>query len=336
MCVILNKYCLAETGRDTTNQTPRILIFRGGALGDFILSLPAISAVRLRWPGAYIELIGHEKSAGLALTTGLIDRLQSLDSARLALYFQTECALPPDERKYIASFDLIVSYLHDPDGILLQHLKETGVKNIVAVSPIVRKSHAADHFFFGLKSILGNETDKCPPARLEWPAQLSQTTRQRLWTEIGKKQFIIIHPGSGSPAKNWPLEKFAGLAKKIRAETGFEPLIVGGEADANVIETMRSLAPECRALNEKPLIETASIISVASGFVGNDSGITHLAAALGIPVVALFGPTDPAVWAPRADNVLIIKSSLPSTESLAEIGVEDVFSALKKKAIMLF
>lgn len=328
MSVILNKYCLTASCRDPANQTPKILVFRGGALGDFILTLPAISSLRLRWPEAYLELVGHEKSAGLALTTGLIDRLQSLDSARMALYFQTECPLPPDEKKYLASFDLIVSYLHDPDGILLKHLQEAGARNIVAVSPIVRKKHASDHFFFGLKNVLGDEIKKCPPARLEWPTHLSQAARQYVRAEIGKKRFIIIHPGSGRPAKNWGIEKFAMLTKKIRAETCFEPLIIGGEADANVIENMRSLTPECRVLNEKPLIETASIISVASGFVGNDSGITHLAAALGIPVVALFGPTNPAIWAPRGNNISTLKSRSGSAKSPARTEVHAVFRKL--------
>ena len=78
------------------------------------------------------------------------------------------------------------------------------------------------------------------------------------------------------------------------------------------------------------------MISAADGFVGNDSGITHLAAALGIPAIALFGPTDPAVWGPRGENVLVIRSRRPTTESLAEIGVEEVFSALNKKTIMLY
>ncbi|MDO9541670.1 MAG: glycosyltransferase family 9 protein [Kiritimatiellia bacterium] len=314
--------------RQSAFHNPKILVFRGGALGDFMLTLPALLSLRLRWPKAYIELIGHENNTGLALTTGIIDHLQSLDSARMALYFQTECALPPDEHKYIASFDLVVSYLHDPDGVLRHHLKEAGAKNIAVVSPLVSKSHAADHFFSGLKSILGDEIKKCPPARLAWPAQLSQAARKRLRADIGKKQIIIIHPGSGSPAKNWPVEKFTRLAKKIRTETRFEPLIIGGEAEASEITALRPLLPDFHIFDNLPLPDVASILSVASGFVGNDSGLTHLAAALGIPVIALFGPTDPAVWGPRGDKILIIRSRRPTTESLAKIGVEFVFQAI--------
>lgn len=293
-----------------------------------MLTLPALSSLRLRWPKAYIELVGHEKSARLALTTGLIDRLQSLDSARMALYFQKECRFPQDEKEYIRSFDLIVSYLHDPDHVLQKSLEEAGAKNIITVSPLVRGNHAADHFFFGLKSILGNEIKECPPARLEWPEPLRQSARRRLSSEIGEKQIIIIHPGSGSPAKNWGIEKFALLAKKIRNETCFEPFIIGGEADTNEITSLRSLLPDFHIHDNLPLQDVASILSVANGFVGNDSGLTHVAAALGIPVVALFGPTDPAIWAPRGKNVSVIKSRLPSNDSLAEIGIESVFQTL--------
>ena len=300
-------------------------------MGDFILTLPAVSALRRRWPGAYIELAGYEKSTRLALVTGLVDRLQSLDSARMALYFQGECALPPEEKEYIRSFDLIVSYLYDPEGVLLKHLKDAGAENIIAVSPVEIKLHAAGHFFSALKGVLGDAS--CLPAKLEWPEPLKQAARRRLAAEVGKKRVIIIHPGSGSPAKNWPAEKFAALAKKIWNETDFAPVIIGGEADDKAMAVLRPLLPEFNFIVNVPLADIASILSVADGYVGNDSGITHLAAALGIQVVALFGPTDPAIWAPRGKNVLVIKSRLPSNESLAEIGIEDVFLALKKKAL---
>jgi heptosyltransferase-2 len=208
----------------------------------------------------------------------------------------------------------------------LKHLKDAGAENIIAVSPVEIKNHAADYFFSALKCVLGNE--ECLPAKLEWPESLRNDARRRLAADAGNKRAIIIHPGSGSPAKNWPAEKFALLATKIRGETGFEPLIIGGEADDGAIKSMRSLLPGFHFLVNTPLMDVASILSVAGGFVGNDSGITHLAAALGIPVVALFGPTDPAIWAPRGENVAIIKSLLPSNESLAEIGVEAVFKTL--------
>lgn len=309
-------------------RQPKILVLRGGALGDFILTLPAIAALRGHWPKAYIELVGHAESARLALTTGLINRLQSLDSARMASFFQKGENLPPEEQKYIGSFDLIVCYLHDPDGILLQHLKEAGAENIVSVSPLVKSGHAAEHFFNPLRHILRTADGECPPARLEWPKDRLQEALLQLQKLTGGRKAIMVHPGSGSPAKNWPAEKFAMLAKKIRTEMPFEALIIGGEADAKAISSLRSLLPDFHFLNNLPLMEVASLLSVAAGFVGNDSGITHLAAALGIPVGALFGPTDPAIWAPRGKNVAIIKNCFRSAGSLAEIEVDAVFRML--------
>ena len=311
------------------NKALKILVFRGGALGDFLLTLPAIAALRRRFPGTYIELAGYGKSASIAMTSGIIDRVQSLDSAHMALYFQTSEKLSRDEQEYIRSFDMVISFLHDPDGILLKNLEDAGAKNIITVSPIVgkkTKGHASDHFFRGLKDVIGKE--KCTPVKLEWPEELRQDALRRLATDAGNKRVIIVHPGSGSPAKNWPAEKFAMLAKKIRKTAKYEPIIIAGEADVKQLAVMRRLLPGFHVYENIDLLEIASILSVARGFIGNDSGITHLAAAMGIPVLALFGPTDPAIWAPRGKNVAIIKSRVPSSESLAGIGVETVFRIL--------
>lgn len=319
----------------------RILVFRGGALGDFILTLPALAALRRRWPESYLELVGYPRHAALGVTAELINRVRSLDAARWAIYFQARAQLPPDEIEYIRSFDLIISYLHDPAGCLRRHLKAAGAENVIAVSPLVKEGHAADHFLRALREIIGDQAGqtparkarphfiKCgkgsvlpwkkfhrflaaksnesPAALLAWPRVLKEPARRRLFREIGDKPALMIHPGSGSPAKNWPAEKFAALAKEIKTRTKFEPVILGGEADQAAIRSLKAAWPAGRIFNNLPLEEAASLLSVAGGYVGNDSGITHLAAALGLPVVAFFGPTDPAVWAPRGANVLVIK-----------------------------
>lgn len=326
----------------------KILIFRGGALGDFILTLPAITALRQRWPLAHIELVGHPCYANLGLTAKLITKVRSFDDARLALYFQNAESLPEDEKKYVRSFDLIVSFLHDPDGVLLSQLKNAGAKDIIAASPIIEKGHAADHFLKAAKNVVGGKFGQTVAAKtwphfikcghravlpeeqflLKWPLVLKEKARRRLSAEIGEKKAIIIHPGSGSPAKNWPAEKFAALAKKIRKETDFEPLIIGGEADTKPTAVMHSLLPGFHFFDNLSLVDIASLISISVGFAGNDSGITHLAAALGIPVVALFGPTDPAIWAPHGKNVFVIKSKSATTKSLAGITVKEVFQKI--------
>jgi hypothetical protein len=118
------------------------------------------------------------------------------------------------------------------------------------------------------------------------------------------KGFAIIHPFSGSPRKNWPLDRFRALADRL-------PLPV--EWSAGPEEDLK----EARRFSD--LYELACHLAGARVYVGNDSGITHLAAAVGTPVVAVFGPTDPAVWGPRGRRVQTMRQSegWPDVEQVA-------------------
>ena len=109
-----------------------------------------------------------------------------------------------------------------------------------------------------------------------------------------RERFAAIHPFSGSARKNWPLEKFRRLAAGHRRV----PCRFAGAPDADD-------PPLAGAVRIDDLYELACWLASAQLYIGNDSGITHLAAAVGTPVLALFGPTDPAVWAPRGPNVRV-------------------------------
>src|SRR5512137_1173949 len=95
----------------------RILVIRGGAIGDFILTLPAIAALRRQFPAAHLEVLGYPHIARLALAGGLVDRVQSIEARALAGFFARGGELSEDLADYFSEFDLILSYLYDPDGI---------------------------------------------------------------------------------------------------------------------------------------------------------------------------------------------------------------------------
>jgi heptosyltransferase III len=122
--------------------------------------------------------------------------------------------------------------------------------------------------------------------------------------------YAVIHPFSGSPRKNWPLERFRGIGEKlmlpVRWCAGPEEALEG-------------------AVRFENLYELACWLAKARVYIGNDSGITHLAAAVGTPVVAIFGATDPAVWAPRGDRVRVVSSG-----SLDGIEVDEVLEVARK------
>jgi glycosyl transferase family 9 (putative heptosyltransferase) len=126
--------------------------------------------------------------------------------------------------------------------------------------------------------------------------------------------FLALHPGSGSPAKSWPAARFAELAEQLAWP---RPLLaVGGPADAEVLLPLRSREDVVVVddLAPRPL---GALLAGAGLFVGNDSGVTHTAAAWGAPVLALFGPTDPAVWAPEGRRVKTLRAADRRMESLS-------------------
>lgn len=110
----------------------RILVIRGGAIGDFILTLPAIKLVRERFPKAHIEILGYTPIAALAEKRFYADAVRSLESGELARFFAKDSALPAGWVNYFAAFDLVISYLFDPDGIFQSNLTRGGAKCFIA------------------------------------------------------------------------------------------------------------------------------------------------------------------------------------------------------------
>ncbi|MBI2441336.1 MAG: glycosyltransferase family 9 protein [Lentisphaerae bacterium] len=316
------------TVREQARAVPRILILRGGALGDFILTLPAIRALRRQWPSASIELIAHPNIAELAAIAGLINHVRPLSAAGMAEWFVPNRVWPERERNDIASFDLIISYLSDSDGVVQANLRRAGAKLVLTCCPVVSSGHAADHFLSPLKDLDVSPQSQAAPL-LPWPEAQREQARQWLKRQGAGDNVISLHPGSGSSKKNWPIEKFIGLANQVQCSLSAQPLFILGEADTETAKTLAAQAPAIPVLINRPLPEVGSVLAESRGYVGNDSGITHLAAALGIPVVALFGPTEAAVWGPCGANVVIIQGHEPTAEALAAIEPAAVLRALR-------
>lgn len=277
----------------------RILVIRGGAIGDFVLTLPALAALRACWPRARLVLAGHERTTGLAIECGLADEAVSLDRPEFARLFA-----PPGgiSDPLFRSFDLCVTYLRDPDGSVEHNLCTAGVRRVLAIPPLPVGGHAADHLLAPLEN-LGVPVSFPAVPSLPLPAARRAAGRALL-ARYGER-VAILHPGSGSPGKNWGAARFVGLAAELRAGAREAPVYSFGEADDAVREEVLRLDPRAVLLPAMRLCELAGCLAAAARYVGNDSGITHLAAAAGCPVLALFGPTDPRIWGPRGGWVEI-------------------------------
>src|SRR5919198_6749408 len=122
----------------------RILVIRGGAIGDFILSLPALKALREAYPDAQIEILGYKHIAALAENRFYAQAVRSIEYGPLSRFFVKNSELPEELASYFASFDLIVSYLYDPDRVFEENLRRCGVEKLLCgPARIIESGHAA-------------------------------------------------------------------------------------------------------------------------------------------------------------------------------------------------
>ena len=248
-------------------------MIRPGAIGDFIVSLPAVACLETEsfeiWTAArmvplfpLMQMKGRVRaisSTGLDLLgvtevpTGLIETLREFDSI-ISWYGANR----PEFRETVAALGLPFTFL---DALPLEGV---GI-------------HATDFYLHQVRGIAECRSDGIP----------------RIECQVARGDYAAIHPFSGSARKNWPLAKFRALAEKL--ERVMPVKWCAGEEDP----------PLAGAVRIDNLGELARWLAKARMYIGNDSGITHLAAAVGTPVLALFGPTDPEIWAPRGPHVRV-------------------------------
>ncbi len=300
----------------------RILVIRGGAIGDFILTLPAIKLLRDSFPAAHLEILGYKHIAALAEISGYADATRSIERGALSSFFAREGELAPDLVAYFGSFQQVVSYLFDSEQIFSNNLKRAGVRNLITGSPkITGEEHAARQLARPLESLALYLND---PAAAVLPNEPRKVVRS----------LIAIHPGSGSEEKNWPLERFIELAGALfRLSKDRRLLVIDGEADEERATQLARSLPEERVsrVTNLSLPELAGVLKNCEFYVGHDSGISHLAAAVGTPSLLLFGPTDPAIWAPANSQVRVLRSP---TLTMDGITPEQVLAHLSAAALL--
>jgi len=276
--------------------TPRFLVLRGGGIRDFIVTLPVLQVLRTQWPAATIEIWGYPHIAELAVAAGLVQTVVSLDQADMSRFFVPEPSFTDAQVASIRSFDLLFNYLYDPIGQVRSNLLLAGAKQVLSGSPLIKKGHAVSFLLEPLQALALYEDDRVPT--LDLPADLKAEGEARLRALGLKGKPFAVHPGSGQDDAIWPVERTAELILSLRKQ-GREVVIVSGEADESAVKLLTREMPDVPVLSGVTLPELAATLSVCDSYLGHDSGITHLAAAVGLPVLALFGPSDPATWAPR-------------------------------------
>ncbi len=295
----------------------RILVLRGGALGDFIVTLPALALLRRRWPLARLELAGNATAAQLAVNRGLLDAAHSQHEARWSALFGDE-ALPAEFAHWLASFDLVVNFWPDPDGDLRRRFPLHADQVFLTGDAMPGSAPASAHYAAPLQSLglafAGGADELWFPL-----SPLPPRASDRPTAPPAQRTTLCVHPGSGSARKNWPTESWLALLASL-ADTS-PLLLILGEAELPRWSALASARfPRATTLLQPPLEEVITHLSACRLFLGHDSGISHLAAACGAPCVLLFGPTDAMTWAPPAPRVQVLQRGPdPASIPLADV-----------------
>lgn len=299
----------------------KILVIRGGAIGDFILTLPVLAALRQQFPRTHLEVLGYPHIAQLALAGGLVKRVQSIEARALAGFFARNGNLSEKLVDYFSEFDLVISYLYDPDKIFQTNVARCTRAQFIPGPHRPDENleiHATDVFLKPLEALAIFEADAVP--RLDIPKAFETTLATGRW--------LAVHPGSGSESKNWPEASWAELLRQLVQSTTLNLLLIGGEAERDRLERLAHALPPTRLklMQSAPLPDVAQWLASSIGFIGHDSGISHLAAAVGLRSLVLWGNTAEAVWWPRSKQMTVLRSS----KGLAELSVPIVLHNLEE------
>jgi len=204
---------------------------------------------------------------------------------------------------------------------------------ISTVPPAGDRTHVAEFRLGQLQDTLRHDG----PVRLSVPPDPRRQAREVLTRagHDGQKRLIVLHPGSGGKRKRWPLERYFDLAERVAEKGGaFILFLTGSAEELSVRERIEGFVRARTGMAhvaDADLTTVAGILAQCGLFAGNDSGISHLAAAVGAPVVALFGPTDPALWRPCGESVRVV-----AARTLEGISVEAVLAAAEETGVRTF
>lgn len=317
-----------------------IVVIHPGGLGDVLLSLGALAAMRASSPHHEIVLLAGLEVGHLLGQCGVIDHLWSIESGQLGALFTGKEQLSDDQLGVFRRCDLVVGWLSDQTGSLRRTMQELGIPRVILRSPASTEGpHQSDQF---LQTLQG-EFPADARAFLHLPKQVLQSGADAL-RAIGIEQrvpLIMCHPGSGSTHKCVRADTWSRLLRGCRGRQ-LTPIVVLGPADEQAETAIQEQGvPELPILRPRSVTMLAAILAQAQGYIGHDSGVTHLAALLGVPTVAMFGPTDEQRWAPRGAHVTVVRGGSCTCmdwdavracveKSCLNVKPEEVFEALDR------
>lgn len=326
-----------------------ILVIFPGALGDLICVIPTLRAIARRHPDAPLELMARAELARFATGRfGVVhahsedvargsSRGHSIDRREVAQLFAARAGSIADEaRTFFGPFAHVYSFFACDDAHFrgaLEAITEGRASFLPFCPP--GEGHVAAAYLREFSAANGRPADSESIAETSgegsaavldcsydlYPEELDLAEKRLASLGLKIHDFMLVLPGSGSSAKNWPAESFASLATLLAPQ--INPLVILGPAEYGLEPIFT--ASGIPAISQLELVEVAALARLSRCFIGNDSGVSHLAAAAGASGLALFGPTDPDRWRPLGHVTVIQREPLstltPAEAAAAMVGI---------------
>ena len=314
------------------------LVIQPGAVGDLILTLPLVRLLKETCKLDRVDAIGHLDRLRMLAGRSDLGRIFSIEEAQLHRLFVDSAEFDVEEGdrliEQFRKYEWIVTFLADEkdhfERNLIYTASITHAAEIITLKPKPAADYAEHTARYHLQQFaeqveleLAPEEDWLTEPLIEVNEADRPAVQKRL-SELNVETFrpiVAIHPGSGAEHKCWPLENFLKLSTHLRQEQ-MEVIFLLGPAErerweSNRVRQIEAVGP---VLKELALTEVTAILSCCAGYVGNDSGIGHLAGSMGIPTVTIFGPTSPRKWRPLGPNVSVCEPPTNAKSPWPEVG----------------
>jgi ADP-heptose:LPS heptosyltransferase len=338
---------LTEKGAQMARLAQRGVILQPGAIGDCILTLPLAEFMKDSLQLGGIDIIGHAEYIGILPGRTCVDSVRSMESMNLhRMFVKAKSFDLTDGDPLINAFSdyaWIVTFLGEPYSNFEQNLIFTAncshSAEVITLSmkpPEDYPNHLTDYY---RQQFLEECSLSSEPRQIERSTCLIKATEadvnkgRDLLAEIqidSPEKLLVIQPGSGGLHKCWHLDNFLAVAEEFRSK-GIDVVFLLGPAEQERLSeaTIKEINRVAKCLTDLSLTQVVELLSCSNAFLGNDSGITHLAAGMGVRTLVVFGPTNPAVYEPVGPAVTVFTNS-------REAFVDKPSKALQQKVLDVF
>jgi len=293
------------------------LLFRLGGLGDLLVALPSINLLRMSFPGLALHLVGRKEYGEFLRQAGVVEIAHSIDDAKWTPLFDDSITMPLEMRRWISGFDVILGWFQPKTETrrFSRILDDLSPEARLMIYDSASRRPISRYFFERTSEVI--EPNGRPAPAFEECARLPSS---EIFPAL---KFAVVHPGSGSPKKCWPLDRFLEVASFLQRRS-FSGTLATGEAEERWERELRKVAlPAGWTWLRRPALPAlARLLREATLYLGNDSGVTHLAAACGTNVIAIFRKEFETAWRPFGRTTVL------SAENVEQVSLEDVVAAI--------